>query len=253
MSALILCSHVQALGRNWLPIVFLLADSNFSQCTTELQASEQEHGGSEVPSESRKRKAAGKPCWRKSSQMQGMWEKLHSESSPHPAPRIRTREKPYECEKCGKAFSQRSGLNELERSHTREKPCRCKECAKAFLLDTGESAQGRSRTKVRRAGRLSASAHPWFSARGCTPERSATGEPSVAKPSVGMRGSSSISGSTLARDSIRAASAVKAFVGGHVSPNIRGAYWREAERARASSLRCNLIRHCRIHTLAQRD
>ncbi|XP_040851209.1 zinc finger protein 445 isoform X1 [Ochotona curzoniae] len=43
-----------------------------------------------------------------------------------------TKEEPYKCSQCGKAFRNHSFLLAHQRVHTREKPYKCRECGKAF-------------------------------------------------------------------------------------------------------------------------
>ena len=56
--------------------------------------------------------------------------------------RVHTREKPFKCSKCEKAFSESGKLKVHDRTHTDEKPFSCSLCDKKFRMTHQLKAHG---------------------------------------------------------------------------------------------------------------
>ena len=57
-----------------------------------------------------------------------------------------TRERPFKCNQCNKAFSQAAHLKVHQRSHTGEKPYTCHQCKKTFIVSSHLKSHMRSHT-----------------------------------------------------------------------------------------------------------
>jgi len=82
---------------------------------------------------------------------------------------VHTREKPYPCTFCTKAFSHSSALTQHERIHTGEKPFKCSHCDKAFSQSSNlkrhervhKNQRASQQTKVQRRPSASSKENQW--------------------------------------------------------------------------------------------
>jgi KRAB domain-containing zinc finger protein len=61
-----------------------------------------------------------------------MWRSIYSARSLEDTQEDSQREKPFQCEQCGKAFTDQSALKTHKSIHSGEKPFQCEQCGKAF-------------------------------------------------------------------------------------------------------------------------